>query len=170
MALTLTISGVPYSFPEQGANPPWGEDISTWAQAITNQLTGTVSANDLLLTTFSPANNQASVANVVGFSFDSASVRAFNAFYSIYRVIKTGGGTIVEEYAESGILFGQFLNSTSAWELVQSGINVGDAGITFSMTSGGQLQYTSTNLTLGVNVYSCKLAFRAITTSQESTI
>jgi hypothetical protein len=38
MARTFTVSGTPYSFPDQGGNPPWGEEVTDWAQAVTDLL------------------------------------------------------------------------------------------------------------------------------------
>lgn len=35
MAVNLTINGVAYPFPVQGDNPPWGTQVTAWAQAVT---------------------------------------------------------------------------------------------------------------------------------------
>ncbi len=104
-----------------------------------------VDSNDLVrisdfkgLGSFDMTNNQAVAANITGLFVDtSKSSRGAHIIYHVYR-----DGT--SDLFESGILE-VFYNGTDFdfnrryWQ--------GPAGITFSVTSGGQVQYTSTDNT-----------------------
>ena len=88
------------------------------------------------------ANNQVAAADVVGLAFDGSEVRGARINYSIYR--NTTGGS-AEELSETGTLRVSFLTVADDWE-EPAHDSVGNAGVTFSITSAGQLQYTSTNM------------------------
>jgi hypothetical protein len=97
-------------------------------------------------------NNQGSATDVIGFAFNS-SVRAFDAIVSV--VILAGTGNRYAYYNLKGI------KKASNWVVNSS--YVGDVtGVTFSITNGGQMQYTSTDVTSWSNGYA---NFRAMTTS-----
>jgi hypothetical protein len=103
---------------------------------------------------FSAANNQAVAANVTSFSFDNAIVRSFNSIVSII-VERSVGGNLYSNFEIKGI------QKASSWVINTS--YVGDyVGITFSVTSSGQIQYTSTNQ---ANWTASTMKFRAHTTS-----
>jgi hypothetical protein len=93
------------------------------------------SAGDIPETSFSIANNQASAANVTGFLLAPATVRGFKALVSV-EIDAT-----LELY-ETFELVG--INKAGAFDMAVN--SVGDeSGIVFSITSGGQVQYTSAN-------------------------
>ncbi len=108
------------------------------------------------------ANNQVAAADVTGLLFSGAAVRSFCADYQIYRNTTAGGAT---ELSERGFLLGVFSTVASTWEIT-SGPAVGDAGVTFTITAAGQVQYTSTNIT-GTAATS-KMKFQARTMGVES--
>lgn len=83
---------------------------------------------------FSFTNNQSSVADVTGVLLDSSSEKSAVIHYQIFR-----DGTA--NLYESGTLKASY-NGTDWDHTIE---RVGDAGFTFSITSGGQVQYTSTN-------------------------
>lgn len=83
---------------------------------------------------FSFTNNQSSAADVTGVLLDSSSERSAVLHYEIFRDGTAG-------LYESGTLTAHY-NGTD-WDHTIT--RVGDAGLTFSLTSGGQLQYTSTD-------------------------
>lgn len=83
---------------------------------------------------FSFTNNQSSAANVTGLLLDSSSERSAVIHYEIFR-----DGTA--DLYESGTLTAHY-NGTD-WDHVLS--RIGNAGVVFSITSGGQIQYTSTD-------------------------
>lgn len=89
-------------------------------------------------TTFTIADNQ-SLTNVTSLSFDKAVYRSFILSYQIFRSA-AGGST----RAEVGILMG--ITDGSNWEISRNATNVpssDDAGVDFSITSAGQIQYVS---------------------------
>lgn len=87
---------------------------------------------DISHTSFTAADNQSSAADVTGFVFANAVTRSFDAIVSVVR------GATYSQYKIQGI------QKAASWELNQS--YVGDiTGITFSITSSGQVQYTSTS-------------------------
>lgn len=109
------------------------------------------SAGDIDETSFTAANNQVAAANVTGLAFANATVRSFEALVSV-TIIATG--SLYESFKLYGVQRG------ADWALASSA--VGDvSGITFSITTAGQVQYTSTNV---AGFTSSTMKFRAITT------
>lgn len=105
------------------------------------------SSGDLSQATFTAADNQSSPANITGFTFANASVRSFDATVSIVR-----NGTYAA-YKLYGIQKG------SSWAMSEA--YTGDVtGITFSITTAGQIQYTSTS-----TGFTSQVQYRAIITS-----
>jgi hypothetical protein len=123
--------------------------VTDFNQAAKN---ATGSAGDIYETSFSAANNQSSVANVTGLAFAAASVRSFVALISV-EIDATSD--LYEEFTLNGI------NKVGSFEMSQD--SVGDtSGIVFSITSAGQVQYTSTNV---AGFVTNTIRFRAITTN-----
>lgn len=87
------------------------------------------------LTSFTLVNNQASAANVTGLSFDKTKIRSFVVEYTLYRSA-SGGLT----RAQRGTLVG--VTDGTNWEMIERPY-AGEAGVTFSITSAGQVQYVS---------------------------
>lgn len=157
MSKTLVVNGTSFEYPTPGEPKGWGEDATLWSEEVTDLLSDLKGPNDILQTTFSVANNQVSVANVIGLAFDSASVRSAKIQYSLYRVTNSN------ELAETGEIYLIYKNNANTWTLSRQFFG-DDAGVTFSITSGGQVQYTSTNVA-GTS-YSGELTFRAQTLNQ----
>jgi len=87
---------------------------------------------------FIAANNISSATNVTGLSFATANIRYFEAKIVI-TITRTDNSTLDEIITLRGN------NNDSGWQLFIE--NIGDtSGITFTITSGGQVQYTSTNV------------------------
>jgi len=87
---------------------------------------------------FTIANNQSSAANVTDLVIDGASVRAFNLDYTIYR--KTDSA----ELAQTGRLRAIYKTVANTW-LMSDDYSGENSGVTFTITTSGQIQYTSTN-------------------------
>ena len=90
-------------------------------------------------TSFTLTNNQSSAASITGLIFDPIGTKAFFLDYFIYR--STGSSGV----AQSGQLRGVYNSFTSTW-LMSDDYSGENAGITFSILSSGQIQYTSTNI------------------------
>lgn len=89
---------------------------------------------------FAIANNQSSPADITGLSVDSSLNKIFKVEYGITR---RHGAT---ELLEQGFFSGTYKPSALTWSIVGETSTGDDAGVTFSITSAGQLQYTSSNL------------------------
>lgn len=108
--------------------------VSGVTSAIQTQLDAKVikSAGDISETPFVAADNQAIATDVTGLTFANATVRAFTTIVSIVR------GATYQQLILDGIQKG------AAWELSQSTTG-DDCGLTFTITTAGQIQYTSTS-------------------------
>lgn len=99
-------------------------------------------------------NNQIIPDDIIGFNFANLNIKSFSG------VICVTITTLTDEYDALFDLKG--LKKKNEW-LFMASCNIGDnLGIIFSMTSGGQVQYTSTDT---VNWLSTIMKFRAMTTS-----
>lgn len=124
-----------------------GITVTNGSGTITVAMTVPSSTGDIKETSFTAADNQSSPANVTGFAFANGTVRSFDALVSIVR------NTTYAAYKLVGIQKG------SSWEMSQE--YTGDVtGLVFSITTAGQVQYTSTSTGSTATV-----KFRAITTS-----
>lgn len=86
------------------------------------------------------ANNQTTAVNVNGCLFDNTEVRGAKILYQLER------RTDADSNVEMGEIFVVYDNENTTWKIKKSG-NFDLAGVDFSITSGGQVQYTSDDLT-----------------------
>jgi len=128
------------------------DKISAHLKGIDDQLSmSAASANDLSETSFSYADNQLVAADVTGFNFPTA--RSFKSLVSIELDATTDKFQVLEI---TGI------KKASTWEIAVAS-SLGDViGVEFSITSLGQLQYTSNS---EAGFVSGTIKFRAITTT-----
>jgi hypothetical protein len=128
-------------------------DIRYYTKAqVDTLITGITSTGDIDEKLFSISNSQALPDNVHNFVFSNSIVRAFEALVSI-EIEATA--SLYETVKISGIQKG------SDWDITL--ISSGDiSGVAFSITTSGQIQYTSDNV---AGFVSGILKFRAITTS-----
>lgn len=162
MATTVTISGIEYSLPSQGDNAPWGDQLNSILDALIEVANNSIGTGEITPSSFSMSNNQSSAANITGLSFNIAVVRGFWAEFTLYRKLTNSSNVITEEYAECGTIHGVYKTNAATWQLAVTGVGIGDAGITFSITSAGQLQYVSSNLTIPASgSHTCTLKFRS---------
>ena len=124
-------------------------DATSSIQTQLNSKIG-LAAGDIADTLFSAANNQSSAANVTGLAFSNAVTRSFVAQVSVTTVATAN---LYEQFELRGI------QRASDW--VFNVMSIGDnSGVTFSITSAGQIQYTSPN---NAGFVSCKIHFSAST-------
>ena len=91
--------------------------------------------------TFAIGNNQAAPSNVTGFLYDSNDIKSVHIDYDIHRQSDTGGS----EVDETGKMFLTFDSVGGVWKISQTSV-FDDSGVVFSVTAGGQVQYTSTDI------------------------
>lgn len=154
MSRVLTINGSDFNFPEQGEDPQWGTEITDWAEEVTDVLNSITSVDDILLTSFSLTNNQSTFADINGLTFSKTSVRSARITLDIYITTST------EELQESVDMILGYKNTADEFRL--SILSSGDSsGVTFNITSNGQMQYKTTNIS-GTG-YSGTIKFKALT-------
>lgn len=112
-------------------------------------------------TSFALLNNQSSAANIEGLQFDYRKVNQATIEYLIQRITTGTGAT---EIITTGMFMVTYKPVSQTWHIVNIGTPGPSAsGITFSITTGGQVQYTSSNITGDENI--SKITYRARTLS-----
>lgn len=127
---------------------------TTFSGALSGAASGNTlkSTGDIDQTSFAAANNQVAATDVTGLLFVNASVRSFEALVSVYI---NATSPLYEQFILRGI------QKAASWEMSQT--SVGDnSGIVFSITTLGQIQYTSPN---SAGFVSNAVRFRAKVTS-----
>ena len=132
-------------------------DVSTSARkkiTVAELLAGVAvgSAGDIEETSFAVANNQVAAASITGFAFSNTAVRSFKALVSV-EIDATLG--LFETFELVGI------NKAGSFDMAISAVG-DESGVTLSITTGGQIRYTSANYS---GFVSGLIRFRAITTS-----
>ena len=136
----LIVNNTPFSYPTSKDEPGWGADATLWACEVTKVLSNILGPNDILETSFNIVNNQTTVANVTGLIFDSGSVRSAEVDYAIYRRSDLN----LSGNAETGKMH-LIYDNNAGWS-ISIGDVVGLAGVNFTITATGQVQYTSTDI------------------------
>lgn len=105
---------------------------------------------------FSLANNQSSAADITGMQYDYRKINQVTVEYVIQRITTGTGAT---ELVATGIFLLTYKPVANTWHIVTIGTpGPSTSGITFSITTGGQVQYTSTNITGTPNI--SKITYR----------
>jgi len=114
-----------------------GGSATTAGNIIANSIN--LGVSNMFSGSFTPSNNIPTSTNVTGLYFNNSDIRSFiiNLTASITRTV---GGNLYEYFTLEGN------QKDSGWELLVS--SMGDiSGFNFTITSLGQIQYTSTNIT-----------------------
>lgn len=136
MAITLVVNNIPFEYPTEGEQAPWGQQASDFAAEVAKVLNSLKGSSDILETSAIINNNVTSYTDIPDFAFNTNTVRSFKVECSVYRA--AGATVLTEELTFVG------LNTGSGWTIQQDGI--GNSGITLDITGTGQVQYISTNL------------------------
>lgn len=152
MSDQVNLKNTIYLIPANLEEPNWGESLTSYLKAIAEAINSISGPSDLIESSFTIDNNISSPTDVTGFFFDSTTVRSFAVRGNITR--QHGASTF--EYEEF-TLVGLF-EDAAGWKLQREGLD--DAGVDFTITSAGQVQYTSTNL--AGSPYSGILKYRGI--------
>jgi len=159
----LIINNKVFNYPDPGSQPGagdsaigYGEDATAWAKEVTSVINSLLGRGDILTTTVTVQNNISAFEDVQFMVFSGTIVRAANISY----VIERADGN--NSYVESGTIYLNYNEDTGIWSLAQK--KQGDAGVVFSVTSEGQVQYKSSNLP-GLS-YTGSITFQAKTLGQ----
>jgi hypothetical protein len=128
-------------------------DVRYYTKAQVDALvSGASSPGDISEGSYSFSNSQVVPENITGLAFSNAVVRSFRAVVSVYI---DADSNLYELYEINGI------QKDSEWDISVSSSG-DDAGISFSITSSGQIQYTSSSY---AGFVSGTMKFKASTTS-----
>lgn len=151
MPRILIVGNEEFDFPVEGEGGNYGQSITDWATAVSTAL-GTVQApNDIPITTSAILNNITTPTPILGFNFDTSEVIAITGEYIVRRSVDVPAVNAVE----NGYIQGNFDGTN--WKITHK--CTGDAGMSFDITSDGQITYTSTNIT-GSNYFG-EILFKA---------
>lgn len=125
-----------------------GEKILySWFEALKAAgvlLEGLVGTSFVTETSFTVANNQSAAANVTGLLFDHTLVRSAIIDIDVYRNTTSTGATELKEVRS---FTASWKPVAAAWTLTDIGGGGDDSGVVLTITSAGQVKYTSTNIT-----------------------
>lgn len=152
MSKTVQVGSDTFQIPVEGENPPYGEELTAFFEAVATALATVQGPNDIPITTAVLANNVSSFTNIPGLLFSAASTELVDIQYLITRIYDSGVTTV----AEAGTILGAYDGS----DFYISREFVIDAGFEFHITSVGQMQYKSSNL---ANHVSTQIQFKAKT-------
>lgn len=158
MPKIFIIGSSEFEFPVVGDNADYGEQVTDWAEAVTDALTTVQQPNDILPTSASINNNQTSFVNIPAFLFDTSQVISINAEYIVNRSTVSPA----QKLTESGHIQGNYDGSN--WSI--SIISDGDADIEFNITAGGAIQYKTGDLS--GSGYVGEILFKAKVFNQDS--
>lgn len=155
MAKDLQVGSDIFSYPEQGEKAGWGDEATSWAEAVSIALNDLSGPNDILLTSANLANNQSTAANITGLVFDTSKVQGIEVDYFISRTFDSGSSTVTEQ--------GKILGSYDGTNFTISLEATGDSAVIISVTPTGQFQYISDDKS---NHVSSVIRYRARTIDQ----
>ena len=108
---TVSIGSEQYQLPLQGANGPWGEELSSLLEGMVDSINTTNGAADITETSATIANTSGA-KDIQGLAFDPANVRSAEISYNITRTITkaissipTGTGTLQVTFSDKHNLF-----------------------------------------------------------------
>lgn len=153
MAKVLTVNGSSFEFPQNNEDPNWAQDVTAWAEAVTTAVSDLLAAADLIVGNEVIGNNVVSTTPLTDLVFSPSTIRAAHISYVVYRTSTAN----LYNHTETGVIYLYY--DGNAWGLNQS--TIGDAGIDFTVTSFGQVEYTTTDINAtgyaGKITYSVKL-------------
>lgn len=148
MSKTLIVNSIPFEYPEQGEQQPWGESATAWASEVTDLLNFVVGTFDKLESAAEIKEVQALSADISGLVFPSTSVRSFILTGSISRQYTSSNLASATpapfSIAESFTLSGVYNDTTAIWTIQKE--SVGECFTDFSIDSSGQISYTSQDI------------------------
>lgn len=141
MSKTLIVNSIPFEYPEQGEQQPWGESATAWASEVTDLLNFVVGANDKLESAAEIKEIQASFLDISGLIFPSNLVRSFILTGSISRQYNSPAPFSL---SESFTLNGIYDDSTATWTIQKE--SNGETFVSFDIDSSGQIKYKSDSI------------------------
>jgi hypothetical protein len=166
MSITIIVNSTPIDFPSSAQSPNWAPALIEFAQNTAAALNGIVGPYDIAPQVMDILNDGAEHAvqtPASALAFPTATVRAANIRYSVYRTNTAG-----ETHAESGMMTVVYNTAAASWEMQRDftgnvtpvgGSGSTTSGITFRIDNSGQVYYTADTITSAG--YTGKLSFAA---------
>lgn len=150
----ITIQGTPIEFPNSGSSPNWSPAVIEFAQAVEAALQAAIGEFDVPPQVYTLTNNVNSNLNIPNLSFSSQEVRSATIEFAVFR--KTNS---LKTFAKGRLNI--FYDDVAADWAIQREDDVGNITneVTFSITSSGQIQITTTNL--AGSSYTGKISYSA---------
>lgn len=159
----INIRGTIIDFPSSGAAPSWSEGVIAAILALTDAVSSVTGTFDVAPQTQNiDGNNVSNNVSITNLVFPVSEVRSATIYYSVFRKTDDSGPADGVEMVEGGTLM-MVYNETNPignkWELIRTA--AGLANITFNVTDSGQVQFSTTALSGGVN-HQGVISYRAI--------
>lgn len=147
-SIPVIFNGVTVQIPLAGSSPQWASAIIQAFQLIANALNISAGPFDIPPQNYIMTSNVNTNVPIPNLSFPVSAVSGAVVFYGCTRSSSGVGGVNV---SQSGILILNYtpgLSPGTLWQITDEWAGItGGAGITFSMTDTGQLEFTTTAIT-----------------------
>lgn len=158
--ISITIGGTVIEVPNTTENPNWGPAMVTFFKAVEGAFASALGPYDIppqVVNIDGSSYNPASTpVDINGLSFSTTTVRSAFIEYSVYREADYSGPARISG-VECGHIVVVYDTLNGTWSFSQD--KIGDASITFYVTSAGQIQFTTT--AVGTTNHVGKISFKA---------
>jgi hypothetical protein len=155
MSIQVTINNTVIEIPSSAQSPNWAPGLIEFCQAVEQALLNSTSPGDIAPQIVNiDAQNPGTNIDVTGLNFSTSTVRSAIIEYSVSRSTSSSNAT---ESGDIEVNYDASRGIGLKWAISRS--RVGDAGISFSITDTGQLQFTTSALP-GIN-HVGNIGFRA---------
>ncbi len=158
--IRVNIGGTFYEVPEPGESPNWGREATDTIIALAEVLSALFTDGDILATRYTIDNNVGVSEAINGLLFNHTQVSSAMVTYSVSR---TNDGVGVSEYGTLYLNYDEDAPIGEKWITTRI-VFSGNAGVTFSCTDTGQVEYLSSDIPgathTGTIVFSAKVVPR----------
>lgn len=144
MSTTITINNQVITFPTSGTPEDWSGAVDQFAVAVAEALGSVVNPGDVFPQAFSINSfNSASNIPIPALSFPTSTVLAVFIHYAVYRTTSSANAS---EAGDIILLYNPNNGTGLKWTLSQGNITGIGGQISFNVTDGGQVQFSTTAL------------------------
>ena len=163
MTVKIQIKDTIIDFPVSGESPNWAPEVVRAIQELANAVNSISSSYDispqyLIIDQYSSANN----VEIENLKFSSTNILSAQIFYAVKRQTEDeplNPGEYVSEEGVLEIIYNQDNPIGNKWEMART--FVGNAKISFDISDLGQITFSTTALSGGIN-HTGIISFRAL--------
>lgn len=154
----LIISGQVISFPDDSASADWAEGVISFAEATEQALSGLAGPFDVAPQTMdiSAYNTISNTAPITNLSFSTTSVKAITIYIATTRKSDITANSETQ-YNTLNAIYNA--DASPPWNMSTEG--VGDAGITFTISSTGVVSFVINTAITVTSTYIAQLSYSA---------